>query len=178
MTIEREVYTPATAAPVVGVHPNTIRLWAKEYGPALSDGAQTKPLKFSPADVATFQAIKDLRSAGVESTDILQRLAQVPKEELQHPYIDTPENNAQEAPDDDTRSNTSTDTAIAQHSPTSTVSLPVNVTELIVSRLDNVSDRLSTLEARKTAVQWFALGAVAGGALIVAGLLLAWLLLR
>lgn len=177
MTIEREVYTPATAAAVVGVHANTIRLWAKEYGAALSDDARSKPFKFTPADVATFQAIKDLRAAGVEPTDIIQRLSQVPREELQRPYIENAEN-VTETPETEIRSNHTSDAAIAPHSPSSTVSLPVNVTELIVSRLDNVSDRLSTLEARRTAVQWFALGAVAGGALIVAGLLLAWLLLR
>ena len=177
MTIEREVYTPATAAAVVNVHANTIRLWAKEYAPALSDGAQSKPFKFTPADVATFQVIKDLRSAGVEPTDILQRLGEMPKADLQRPYIENAEN-VTEPPENEIRSNHTGPAPIAPHSATSTVSLPVNVTELIVSRLDNVSDRLTTLEARRTAVQWFAVGVVVGGVLIVAGLLVAVLLLR
>ena len=175
MTIEREVYTPASAAGVVGVHANTIRLWAKEYGPALSDDARSKPYKFTPADVATFQAIKDLRAAGVEPTDILQRLSQVPKDELQRPYIEDTEKTPLETAEIASRSNTSNEGAIAPHSPSSTVDYAPVIYDLVQvteKRHDETLSRLDKLERQRHGAVMLAVGIAIGVALVVLALLL------
>ena len=175
MTIEREVYTPASAAGVVGVHANTIRLWATEYGPAVSEDARSKPDKFTPADVATFQAIKDLRAAGVEPTDILQRLSQVPKDELQRPYIEDTEKTPLETAEIASRSNTSNEGAIVAPGASSTVDFAMVAHDLAVlvdRRNDETVSRLDKLERQRHGAVMLAAGIVIGVGLVVLALLL------
>lgn len=163
-------FTVQQVAERIGVTDTTVRNWTKRYAAHLSEHAAPSTgteRQFTMHDVNVLQFVASNIAEKRSHADIEHNLASTSFPETVVEALET-----------DSRSNTSNEGAIVAPAPSSTVSLPVNVTELIVSRLDNVSDRLSTLEARRTAVQWFALGAVAGGALIVAGLLLAWLLLR
>lgn len=86
-----EIYTPKQAAQAVGVHDNTIRGWVREYADYLSDGANPssgQPRQLMPKDVATLQAIKGWKDAGLPPETILEHLATLPTEELQKPYIE------------------------------------------------------------------------------------------
>ncbi len=85
------IYTPKQAAQAVGVHDNTIRGWVREYAAHLSASANPshgKARLLTSADVATLQAIKDWKGAGLPPDVILERLATLPTEELQKPYIE------------------------------------------------------------------------------------------
>lgn len=180
MTIERETYTPHTAGEVVGVHSNTIRLWVTQYGVALSESARMKPAKFTPADVAVFQRIKELRAAGLEPTDIVQRLQQTPKADLQRPYIEVTAENAVEAPESDSRSNTSTDAAIARPSPSTGLELSAvqQIVDLAGARMTEIDGRIAKLEKQRSIVIAAAIGAVIGAGLVVVGFWLAILATR
>lgn len=167
-------FTVGQVAERLAVTYPTVRNWAKRYASHLSSSANP------PSGEERFFTERDI--------NVLSYVGQCVAEKMRHDAIedklasthfgDTLENNTQEASNDDIRSNTSTDAPIVVSSPSSVVEFPPAVTELIVNRLDNVSDRLTALEARRTAAQWFAIGATVGGGLVVAGLLIAWLLLR
>ena len=86
-----EIYTPKQAALSVGIHDNTIRLWVKEYANHLSPNANPisgQPRQLTPEDVSKLQAIKGWKDAGLQPEAILERLATLPTEELQKPYIE------------------------------------------------------------------------------------------
>lgn len=86
-----EIYTPKQAAQAVGIHDNTIRLWVKDYADYLSDNANPikgQPRQLTSEDVATLQAIKGWKDTGLQPEMILERLATLPTEELQKPYIE------------------------------------------------------------------------------------------
>ena len=81
-----EIYTPKQAAQAVGVHDNTIRGWVREYAAHLSASANPshgKARLLTSADVATLQAIKDWKGAGLPAEAILERLAPLPTEEIE-----------------------------------------------------------------------------------------------
>jgi hypothetical protein len=83
----KQTYTPAQAAPLVGVHGNSIRAWCNEYAEVLSPGASARPRKLTPGDVATLQHVAAYRAAGLSPTDILQRLREMPPDALQQPTV-------------------------------------------------------------------------------------------
>lgn len=86
-----EIYTPKQAAQAVGIHDNTIRLWVKEYANHLSPNANPisgQPRQLTPEDVSKLQAIKGWKDAGLPPDVVLERLATLPTEELQKPYIE------------------------------------------------------------------------------------------
>lgn len=157
MTIEREVYTPHSAGQVVGVHANTIRQWTRTYAPLLSATSQEKPAVYTPADVAMFQAIKELRSVDIDPPSIIERMRQVPPSELQSPYIAAPP--AQEAPGTPQiaeRSSASSDAPIDQHRPPITVDVSAVMHDLAVlvdSRHDRTVERLSAIDERLAAIE-------------------------
>lgn len=83
-------YNPAEAATKVGVSVGTIRNWCEVYAADLSPGANPPKgtaRKLSESDIAVFQAIQDWKSQGVESEELLVRLATLEREDLQ-PYIE------------------------------------------------------------------------------------------
>lgn len=96
--MEPATYTPAQAAPLVGVHANSIRTWTDEYREVLSPGATTRPRHLTPGDVATLQHVAAYRRAGLESTDILRRLREMPPDALQQPTINATEESVLPAP--------------------------------------------------------------------------------
>lgn len=183
MTIEREVYTPHSAGQVVGVHANTIRQWTRIYAPLLSAESQEKPARYTPADVAMFQAIRDLRAVDIEPPSIIERLSQVPPAELQSPYIEQPA--AQEsptAPQISDRSSPTSDAPIAPHSPASTVDVGAIMHDLAVlvdtrhdrtvERLTAIDDRLNAIERRRHGLVMLAVGLGLGVLVTVVAVLL------
>ena len=96
--MEPTTYTPAQAAALVGVHANSIRTWTDEYRDVLSPGATTRPRHLTPGDVATLQHVAAYRAAGLSSTDILQRLREMPPDALQQPTIAAAEESQAIAP--------------------------------------------------------------------------------
>jgi DNA-binding transcriptional MerR regulator len=72
-----DTYNPDQAAPVVDVSASTIRNWCRSYAGLLSDGANPKTSKerrLTQKDLATLQAVKQLRDSGKSQTEILEVL--------------------------------------------------------------------------------------------------------
>ena len=76
-----ERYTPTQTARHAGVSPNTVRVWAREYKDFLSEYANPAPgvdRSFTATDVATIQAIAQLRGNNLITADVKERLRQQP----------------------------------------------------------------------------------------------------
>lgn len=157
MTIEREVYTPHSAGQVVGVHANTIRQWTRIYAPLLSAASQEKPAAYTPADVAMFQAIKELRAVDIDPPSIIERMRQVPPSELQSPYIEgQPAQERPGTPQIADRSSPSSDAPIAPHSQPTAVDVSAVMHDLAVlvdSRHDRTVERLTAIDERLAAIE-------------------------
>ena len=173
------IYTPTTAARVIGIAPNTVRAWCGRYAAHLSPSANPTlgdSRMLTPSDVATLQAIKRLLDADVLPNEIEEQLAQLPPVELQQPDIhpDTvqpapislsPSTNPPEAPE----------TAITLQ----------NISTVMQTQYDAMAQRLAAVEqqqreqaaaqadARRLAVLWFIAGvlAVSGVGIVLAVLL-------
>ena len=81
-----ERYPPKQAARQAGVAANTARFWAKEYREFFSAAANPPPgeeRSFSLEDVATLQAIAQMRVNGLTPNDIRERLRTMPPGTLQ-----------------------------------------------------------------------------------------------
>ena len=154
------VYTPAAAAAVVGVHPNSIRDWCKQYASNLSAGANPpagQPRQLSPVDVARLQLVAQWRQDGHSPETVAERLAQLPADDPPQPYIQT--EHAQEspgAPQIADRSSPSSDAPIAPHSPASTVDVGAIMHDLAVlvdTRHDRTVERLTAIDERLTSIE-------------------------
>lgn len=154
------VYTPAAAAAVVGVHPNSIRDWCKQYASNLSEGANPpagQPRQLSPVDVARLQLVAQWRQDGHSPENVAERLGQLAENDPPQPYI--PGQPAQEsptAPQISDRSSPTSDAPIAPHSPASTVDVGAIMHDLAVlvdNRHDRTVERLTAIDERLTSIE-------------------------
>lgn len=83
-----KAYTPAQAAQLLSVHPNTVRQWCSQFADVLSESATARPRLLRESDIATLQIAAQLRSEGMAVADVLLRLRQVPIADRQSPTID------------------------------------------------------------------------------------------
>lgn len=81
-------YTPAQAAQLIGVHPNTIRQWCSQFADVLSPDATGRPRLLRESDIATLQIASQLRSEGISVADVLSRLREIPVADRQSPTVD------------------------------------------------------------------------------------------
>ena len=162
--MEGKTYNPASAARIVGVHANSIRQWCNTYAPLLSDAATHTPRKLSGRDVATLQAVKQLRDEGYDVDAILYRLQQVPDSDLRQPHID-----ATEPPQQPTVGNP-TLLPVPVDSGTATA------VQIASERLSQLDARLSRLERQRSIVAAAIVGAIAGAALVALGIFIASML--
>jgi len=166
-----ESYTPKQAADVLDVHANTVRAWASAYAAYLSDGANARPRSFAASDVAVLQAVKQWRDEDVPPDAIVQRLREIPRSELQTPYVDVTDeativgHEATEAPED----------------ATAPLVAASQLTTLYLQMAQDVSatqQRLERLERSQVAVYLVAAGVVAAVLLILLGVLVGLTLAR
>lgn len=154
------VYTPAAAASVVGVHPNSIRDWCKQYASHLSAGANPpagQPRQLSPVDVARLQLVAQWRADGHPVETVAERLAQLPENDPPQPYIQPdPGQESPTAPQISDRSSPSSDAAIAPHSQPTAVDVSAVMHDLAVlvdSRHDRTVERLTAIDERLAAIE-------------------------
>ena len=172
--MEPKSYSPSTAAKAANVHPNTIRGWTEQYAEFLSPGSQERPRRYTPADVAVFQAIEDMRRQAIEIDEILQRLRQIPEADLQQPSIET----ASVAPE-----TTKTGSAEVFDLEAATGASPAilavrELASVATSRIDDVNRRLDSLEKQRSNT-WFAIvGFALGAGVVLIAILIVLMLLR
>ena len=164
--MEGKTYNPASAARIVGVHPNSIRQWTATYASLLSDAATHAPRKLSAQDVAVLQAVKQLRDEGYDVDAIIYRLSQVPDSDLRQPTID-----ATGTPQQPTMADSTAPLAIVD-------SVAAVAVQIASERLSQLDARLARLERQRSIVAAAILGAVAGALLVALGIFIASLLLR
>lgn len=134
------VYTPTTAARVIGIAPNTVRAWCSRYSAHLSPSANPtsgEARVLTPSDVATLQAIKRLLDADVLPDEIEEQLSQLPPVELQQP--DIPPDAVQQPP------SSLPSSATAQESPGTAIAL-AQVQTVLQPAFDAMAARLSSVE--------------------------------
>lgn len=172
--MEPKSYSPSTAAKAVNLHPNTIRGWTKQYAEFLSPGSQERPRRYTPADVAVFQAIEDMRRQDIEPDEILQRLRQIPEADLQQPSIET----VTEAPET-TKPGAADEYNLETVSGASAAILAVReLASVATSRIDDVNRRLDSLEKQRSNT-WFAIvGFALGAGVVLLAILIVLSLLR
>ncbi len=164
--MDGKVYSPATAAKLVGVHPNSIRAWTTTYASLLSAGAQEMPRRLTAQDVAILQAIKQLRDEDFPPDAIVYRLSQVPDSDLRQPHIDAPQ--APQLP------TTADSTAL----PAPVDSGAAMALQIASERMNQLDARLSRIERQRSIVAAAIVGAVAGALLVALGIFIASMLLR
>lgn len=156
-------YTPAGAAAVLDVHPNTVRAWTREYAAVLSPSANGRPRLLTQRDVAVLQLVSQLRTQGLTTPDVLARLRDVPDEDVQLPYIDADTNATLPAVP---ASNVPTAPAVAVADMASVLrelaSIVDTRTATVTQDVRQLDERLRRLESRRTL--WFgvAVGLILG----------------
>ncbi len=164
-------FTVSQVADRLGVTFPTVRNWARRYAAHLSDGANP------PAGVDRTFTERDV--------NVLAYVGQCVADKMRHDAIelalgstsfgDTLENNAQDEPEDDARSNHTGDAAIAPHSPASTVDFAMVAHDLAVlvdRRNDETVRRLDKLERQRHGVVMLAVGVAIGVLLVSVAMLL------
>ena len=169
-----KAYTPAQAAQLLSVHPNTVRQWCSQFADVLSESATARPRLLRESDIAVLQIAAQLRSEGISVADVLLRLQQLPVADRQSPTIDATATHvdATTAPTNDAVMLPATD--IGAILTDLAVMVDGRVTQ-VDERLRSVDERLSRVESQRS--MWF--GVAIGVALGVAlGVIIAAILLR
>jgi len=158
-----ERYTPTQAARQAGISPNTVRVWAKEYRDFLSEYANPPAgvdRSFTPTDVATIQAITQLRANNLSTADVKERLRQQPPQAPD--TLQDATKAADVAPDSSTAS-----TALAPAHDAIQAFLARND---VTDKLESIDRRLERVESRSNLVAAVVVAVVvafaAGGALV------------
>ena len=166
-----EAFTVIDVARRLGLSDVTIRNWTRRYADTLSDSAAPapgSPRTFTPRDVNILAYVAACAADGMTHAQIARRLQETSFPDV----LQAPEGPAEPAE--------GIDTAEGQIAPQGAAMGdygPPVLAGLVVTRLDGIQDRLQALESQKSGVTWFALGALAGAAFVVAGLLIATLLI-
>ena len=175
------VYTPSNASQVIGVHPNSIREWCRNYAEHLSAGANPRagqPRQLSPTDVARMQMIKQWRAEGYSTDVIGERLATLAAGEPVQPYIEGAD--LQETPQAVTTSSTATTTPSSPLAPagasTETITALTELTDAVKTINSDVAQRVEKVEQRMS--QLILLVAVGAVIAFAAGGLFVLLILR
>lgn len=155
-------YTPAGAAAVLDVHPNTVRAWTREYAAMLSPSANGRPRLLTQRDVAVLQLVSQLRTQGLTTPDVLTRLRDVPDEDIQQPYIDATDATMPAVP----ASSVPTAPAVAVADMASVLRELASVvdtrTATVTQDVRLLDERLRRLESRRTLWLGVAVGLILG----------------
>lgn len=185
-------YTPAAAAKACGLGVSTVRLWAKQYGEFMSPlgnpgGGQAR--SFSTADLAVFQAVKEMRARENLTVDQCRvRLREMPPGDLAAPFIEgeTGAIDTAAGADDSGPALGAGETggqagagggqpaALALPAP----AVPVDSVALLQRLLERQEQTARDVAAIKTGAVWLAVGAGAGAVLVLVIVLVVLLLLR
>lgn len=161
-------YTPAQAAQLIGVHPNTIRQWCSQFADVLSPDATGRPRLLRDSDIATLQIASQLRSEGISVADVLSRLREIPVVDRQTPHVDAttqPTEDSTQLPAPVDVSALLTDLAVM---------VDGRVTQ-VGERLRTVDERLAKVETQRSVWTGVAIGIAIG---VVLGVIVAAILLR
>jgi DNA-binding transcriptional MerR regulator len=84
------LYNPHTVAQRLGVHSNSVRLWAGEFAGFLSltaNPTRGEYRKFTNADIAKLELIRDMRSRHSPAADIAAALVQLVPADIAGPVV-------------------------------------------------------------------------------------------
>ena len=166
-----ERYTPTQTARHAGISPNTVRLWSREYREFLSEHANPPTgvdRSYTATDVATMQAIAQLRANNISTADVKERLrSQPPQAPDTLQDTTTAANEASAAPP--------VSNALAPASDAVQTFLAHAGTKLddVASKVDGMDRRIERIESQRMLVL-VALAGVGVGAILVS--LVVWLL--